>query len=122
MFANSYYKNYHIICRCKLKQVANKRHEAEKDYMVTTSTYSCDTALKDDTALETDTAPEGDTVDEELDSTIPADNSATDPTMNNGKPLLFFYDCETTGGRSHHGSRVSGTSSRRSDRHHSRIF
>ena len=90
--------------------MANKRHEAEKDYMVTmqavgvtTSTYSCDTALEDDTALETDTVLEGDTVDdvmsdEELVSTIPADSSATHPTMNSSKPLLFFYDCETTGG------------------------
>ena len=68
---------------------------------VTTSTYSCDTALEDDTALETDTVLEGDTdvmFDEKLLSTIPADSSATDPTMNSGKPLLFFYDCETTGG------------------------
>ena len=67
--------------------MANKRHEAEKDYMitlqavgVTISTYSCDTALEDDTAPERDTAVEGDSVDpedimsdEELVGTIPAD-------------------------------------------------
>ena len=34
--------------------------------------------------------------DEELVSTIPADSSATDPTVNSGKPLLF-YDREKCG-------------------------
>lgn len=88
------YKN--DIHRCKLKQVANKRHETEKDYMVTlqavgvtTSTYSCDTALEDDdTALETDVVLEGDTVDDVM----------SDEELLSAIPVLFFYDCETTGG------------------------
>ena len=38
--------------------------------------------------------------DQEPDSSPPllAYISTTDPTVNNGKPLLFIYDCETTGG------------------------
>ena len=53
-----------------------------------------------------DSRPEGDMAeaeedlfkDEEVVSLLPADSSTTDPILDNGKPLLFFYDCETTGG------------------------
>ena len=67
---------------------------------VTISTYSNDTAL-----VEGDTALEGDTIDleslpsdEEPDSPPSPHHLVTDPTVDNGKPLLFIYDCETTGG------------------------
>ena len=67
---------------------------------VTISTYSSDTAL-----VEGDPALEGDTIDlESLPSDEEPDNPpsphhlVTDPTVDNGKPLLFIYDCETTGG------------------------
>ena len=88
--------------------MANKRHEAEKDYMVTlqavgvtTSTYRSDTALVEgDTALEDDVVElESMPSDEEPDSSsLLAYNSTTDPTVDNGEQLLFIYDCETTGG------------------------
>ena len=35
---------------------------------------------------------------EETVSPLPVDSSATDPNLDNSKPLLFFYNCETTGG------------------------
>ena len=88
--------------------MANKRHEAEKDYMVTlqavgvtTSTYRSDTALVEgDTALEDDVVElESMPSDEEPDSiSLLAYSSTTDPTVDNGEQLLFIYDCETTGG------------------------
>ena len=87
--------------------MANRRHEAEKDYMVTlqavgvtTSTYRSDTALVDgDTALEDDAVVlESLPSDEEPDIPPSPNSSATDPTIDNGEPLLFIYDCETTGG------------------------
>ena len=88
--------------------MANKRHEAEKDYMVTlqavgvtTSTYRSNTALVEgDTALEDDVVElESMPSDEEPDSSsLLAYSSTTDPTVDNGEQLLFIYDCETTGG------------------------
>ena len=72
---------------------------------VTTSTYSSDTALEGDTTVESGTLIESNTVDaedtvsdEEPFSPVPAGTFATDPTVNNSQPLLFLYDCETTGG------------------------
>ena len=86
--------------------MANQRHEAEKDYMVTlqavgitTSSYSADTALERDSRPEGDMAAGEDLFnEEEAVSPLPVDSSTTDPILDNGKPLLFFYDCETTGG------------------------
>ena len=84
--------------RSKLKQEASHRHEQEKDFMVTlqtsgiiTSSYSTDSALEEDTVEVERLEP-----DEELDDTFV--NAATDSTVESGKPLLFMYDCETTGG------------------------
>ena len=57
-------------------------------------TYRSDTAL-----VEGDTTLEGDAV--ELEQTVHLyHSSAIDPTVDNDEPLLFIYDCETTG-RSH---------------------
>ena len=88
--------------------MVNKRHEAEKDYMVTlqavgvtTSTYRSDTALVEgDTALEDDVVElESMPSDEEPDSSsLLAYSSTTDPTVDNDEQPLFIYDCETTGG------------------------
>ena len=88
--------------------------------LLTVVALSTDSALERNTvddvmsvvALSTDSALERNTVDdvmsdEEPDSTILADNFAT---MNNGKSLLFFYDCETTGGSHLQDYRVGGTS------------
>ena len=67
---------------------------------VTTCSYSADTALEVDTTSEGDGAKaEEDLVNEEEPvSPFRADSSITDPILDNGEPLLFFYDCETTGG------------------------
>ena len=67
---------------------------------ITTSSYSANTALEVDTTPEGDGAEtEEDLVDEaEPVSPVRTDSSTTDPILDNGKPLLFFYDCETTGG------------------------
>ena len=96
--------------RSKLKQEASHRHEQEKDFMVTlqtsgiiTSSYSTDSALEEDTVEVERLEP-----DEELDDTFI--NAATDSTVESGKPLLFMYDCETTGGS--HLGRVSCIGSR----------
>ena len=35
--------------------------------------------------------------DEEADNSIIFEDSPTDPTVESSKPLLFLYDCETTG-------------------------
>ena len=89
-----------LLCRSKLKQKASHRHEQEKDFMVTlqtsgiiTSSYSTDSALEADTV-----EVERDESDEEVDNSIACVNAATDSTVENGTPLLFMYDCETTGG------------------------
>ena len=60
---------------------------------VPTSFYSADTAVEvDDTDMDRHAS------DEEPDNPITFVNPATGPTIENGKPLLFMYDCETTGG------------------------
>ena len=89
-----------LLCRSKLKQEASHHHEQEKDFMVTlqtstiiTSSYSTDSALEEDT-VEVDRLE----LDEEVDNPITFVNAATDSTVESGKPLLFMYDCETTGG------------------------
>ena len=46
------------------------------------------------TALETEDKPS----DDEPENPITIVSHATGPTIENGKPLLFIYDCETTGG------------------------
>ena len=52
-----------------------------------------------DSALEVDnTDMEKLASDEEPDNPVTLVNSATDPTIESGKPLLFICDCETTGG------------------------
>ena len=97
-FGNYNYRNHQLPCRSKLKQQANHRHEQEKDFMVTlqavgvaTSFYSTDTALDVD---DMDRYASND----EPDNPITFINPATGPTVETGKPLLFIYDCETTGG------------------------
>ena len=58
-----------------------------------TSSYRADTALEvDDRDMDKYTS------DDEPDNPITFVNPATSPTVENGKPLLFIYDCETTGG------------------------
>ena len=85
--------------RSKLKKEANQRHEQEKEHMVTmhalgisTSTYAGDTAIPecsdDDDAVE----------DQQQDGVTPFENITADSNTRTGKPLLFMYDCETTGG------------------------
>ena len=85
-------------CRSKLKQEVTHHHEREKDYMatlkaagITISSYSADTALEEDNTDRFES-------DEEADNSITFVDSPTDPTVESGKPLLFLYDCETTGG------------------------
>ena len=58
-----------------------------------TSSYGTDTALEvDDTGMDKYTS------DDKPDSPITFVNSATAPTVEDSEPLLFIYDCETTGG------------------------
>ena len=90
-----------------MKQLANRRYEKEKDHMVTleavgisTATYSADTAMEDATADAVDNE-EDVNFDEEPDNSL-----STTPTVSlDGKQLLIFYDCETTGG-SHYNEHV----------------
>ena len=67
---------------------------------ISTATYSADTAMGDDTA---------DVVDNEEDVNFdeePDNSLSTTPTVSlDGKPLLIFYDCKTTGG-SHYNEHV----------------
>ena len=66
---------------------------------ITTSSHSADTALEGDSRPEGDMAAEEDLFnEEETVSPLPVNSSTTDPNLDNGKPLIFFYDCETTGG------------------------
>ena len=52
-----------------------------------------------DTALETEDKPSDDeSEDDEPENPITIVSHATGPTIENGKPLLFIYDCKTTGG------------------------
>ena len=60
---------------------------------IVTSSYSTNTVLEDD-----DVDMDVFASDEEPDNTITFVSSATGPTIESGKPLLFIYDCETTGG------------------------
>ena len=87
-----------LLCWSKLKQEATHRHEREKDYMatlqaagITTSSYSTDSALEEDNTNMFE-------CDEEADNSIIFVDSPTDPTIESGKPLLFLYNCEATGG------------------------
>ena len=60
---------------------------------VPTLFYSADTAVEvDDTDMDRHTS------DKEPDNPITFVHPATSPTIENDKPLLFIYDCETTGG------------------------
>ena len=58
-----------------------------------TLSYVADTALERD-----DRSSDEELDDDEPDNPITIVNHATGPTVENGKPLLFIYDCETTGG------------------------
>ena len=58
-----------------------------------TSSYVADTALERD-----DRSSDEELDDDEPDNPITIVNHATGPTVENGKPLLLIYDCETTGG------------------------
>ena len=60
---------------------------------IITSSYSTDSALEVDTV-----EVERDESDEEVDHPITFVNAATDSAVENGNPLLFMCDCETTGG------------------------
>ena len=96
-----------------LKQRANKRHAAEKDHMVTLHAVGCTTAeyVGSSGTPDTSESPAEDVdCDEAEDDQAEADNDATgddcDPSTENHTeelqsnmlPMLFFYDCESTGG------------------------
>ena len=57
---------------------------------ITTSSYSADTALEEDNTDRFE-------YDEEPGNSITFVDSPTVPTVESDKPLLFLYDCETTG-------------------------
>ena len=89
-----------------MKQLASRRYEEEKEYIVIleaigifTATYSADTAMGDATVDDRDN-DEDVHLDEELGSL------STTPTVSlDGKSLYIFYDCETTSG-SHYNDHV----------------
>ena len=96
-----------------LKLRANKRHAAEKDHMVTLCAEGCTTAEY------VGSSGTADTLDSEMDCDKPDDEPAEADTdavggdcdastdgndsesHSNMLPLLFFYDCESTGGSTH---------------------
>ena len=97
-----------------LKQRANKRHAAEKDHMVTLRAVGCTTAEyvglsgtadpsespADDVDFEEveddEAEPDNDATGDDCDPS--ADNRDTEELQSNMLPLLFFYECESTGG------------------------
>lgn len=92
--------------------MANKRHEEEKEYMLTleavgicTATYNADTAAEDTVAEDARVVADVDNVqffDEDQTENLLSSSSTVSP---DGKQLLFFYDCETTGG-SHYNDHI----------------
>ena len=106
---NDYYQKRNF-----LKQRANKRHAAEKDHMVTLRAVGCTTAdyVGSSGTADTSESPADDVdCDEAEDDQAEADNDATDDDcdpctenhntevlQSNMLPMLFFYDCESTGG------------------------
>ena len=94
-----YFTTLLLTCRSTLKQKANKRHEEEKDFMATLQGVGIDTSLytSHSAAQPESHDPDEDPADEPA---IQFDDSV-DVTPSDGKPLLFFYDCETTGGTYH---------------------
>ena len=94
-----------------LKLRANKRHAAEKDHMVTLRAVGCSTAEYVGSSRTADT-PYSEMDCDEPDDEEPAEadtdaaggdcDPSTDgndsESQSNMLPLLFFYDCESTGG------------------------
>ena len=92
-----------------LKQRANQRHAAEKDHLVTLRAVGCTTAeyvgssmtdasdyVDDDVDnVEAEDAEDGTTTG---DCDPPTDDNETQVSQSNMLPLLFFFDCESTGG------------------------
>ena len=93
-----------------LKLRANKRHAAEKDYMVTLRAVGCTTAGSSGTADTPNSPADEMDCDESEDEPAEADTDAAgddcdlskdgndSESQSNLLPLLFFYDCESTGG------------------------
>ena len=90
-----------------LKQRANKRHAAEKDHMVTLRAVGCthiyvgssgtpDTSESPADDVDCDEAEaDNDATGDDCD---PSTENHTEELQSNMLPMLFFYDCESTGG------------------------
>ena len=103
-------KHYHY--RSLHKQKTNRRHAAEKEHMITLRAVGCTTAEyvgSSGTAKATSSTAikERDEVVDEEDQSFGDDNNADeceevsanlDGPSSDELPLLFFFDCESTGG------------------------
>ena len=107
---SEYYQKRNLL---KLRLRANKRHAAAKNHMVTLRAVGCTTAEfvgssgtadtpdsptdeldcdePDDKLIEADTDAAGDDCD-------PSTDGIDNESQSNMVPLLYFYDCESTGG------------------------
>ena len=87
-----------MINRNELKKQANQRHEQEKEHMVTLQAVGISTSLYvGDTAVPV-CEDDDDNEEDEQDEDIPFESVTVNSIPCSGKPLLFIYDCETTGG------------------------
>ena len=90
--------------RSQLKEKAHKRHEEEKNHMATlqavgisVSHYTGHSAKDDDNSI----SDEQNIDQADMDTSSPSFEDISDAIPDDSEPLLFFYDCETTGGSFH---------------------